>query len=337
MILINIQVGGKNKIIILVNGSVAMGKMIFHTKNSVDFFYFNRKNYEIQKLNQHQAVLSDDVPFNNVCHLKGYNLPRDLSISSDARLHSCYPNLEYINLFRTNDRLVIIADVNYWLNNWDEKINLLSFVEKLRERLGDIYSIESEQNNIFEEMLINIRFKITVDCEMRVHSAVDLLDSILCDEQKSILSYETVKYKISLSTRHQQAGKSLLHYLHKVMEYKKLSDDLTVSVTENNHFASVSLEFPESMKGQILDAVYSYGLILKGELSSCSLLKRKAHRHNLKMSLNAIQRRIDFQNRQIYDAKMMFVSSEEESNWLKLQVGNCLTGESSPLEAPIFG
>ena len=314
-----------------------MGKMIFHKKNGIKYLYFNHKNYEIKKSKQYPAVLSDDVPFNELSHLKGYNLPRNLLMTCDAKHHSCYSNLEYINLFRTNNTLVVTADVNYWLNDWDEKINLLSFLEKLRERLGDIYPIESEQHNIFEEMLINVRFKMVVDCDMRIHSAVDLLDSILCDEQKSILSYEKVKYKISLSTRHQQAGKSLLHYLHKVMEYKKLSDDLTVSVTENNHFASVSLRFPKSMKKEILDAVYSYGLILKGELSSCDLLKKKAHLHNLKVSLNAIQRRIDFQNKKIYGAKMMFVSSEEESNWLKLQVGNCLTGEYSKPEKSVLG
>ena len=312
---------------------VVMGKMIFHRQNNRKFLYFNGRNYEIHASKQYKSELSDDVPFNELRHLKGYNLPRNLSMSCEARHHSPHSNLEYINLYRTHNTLEITADVNYWLNHWNEKINLLSFLEEQRERLVDIYAIESEQNNIFEEMLINVRFKMVVDCDMRVDSAVDLLENILCDEQKSILSYETLKYKISLSTRHQQAGKSLLHYLHKIMEYKKLSDDLTVSVTENNHFASVSLKFPESMKKDILDAVYSYGLILKGELSSCDLLKKKAHRHNLKVSLNAIQRRIDFQNRQIYGEKMMFVSSEEESNWLKLQVGNCLTGSSSTLQA----
>ena len=310
--------------------------MIFHKKNNTPYLYFNSKNYEIQKSKQYQATLSDDIPFNELRCLKGYNLPRHLLMTCDVRHHSCYPNLEYISLFRINDKLTITADVNYSLLDWDEKINLLSFLEELRERLSDFYSIASEQNNIFEETLISVRFKMTVDCDMPVSSIVDLLDSILCDEQKNILSYETLKYKISLSTRHQQAGKSLLHYLHKIMEYKNLGDDLTVSVTENNHFASVSLKFPESIKKEILDAVYSYGLILKGEISSCDLLRQKAHRHDLKVSLNAIQRRIDFQNRKIYGEKMMFVSSEEESNWLKLQIGNCLTGGFSTSQRPMF-
>ena len=245
-----------------------MGKMIFHTKNDTQFLYFNSKNYEIQKSRRYHAELASDVPFNELRCLKGYNLPRNLSMTCDARQYSCYSNLEYINLFRTNDQLIITADVNYWLNHWEEKINLLSFLEEFRECLSDIYSIESEQHNIFEEMLVSVRFKMTVDCGMRVHSAVDLLDSILCDEQKSILSYETVKYKISLSTRHQQAGKALLHYLHKVMEYKKLGDDLTVSVTENNHFASVALKFPEAMISPFLAKTFS-GFNIKDKIS-CS-------------------------------------------------------------------
>lgn len=306
-----------------------MGKMIFHEKNNAKFLYFNHKNYGIDVFKNTKAQLNDDVPFKEVAHLKGYNLPRNLVMSCDVSQHCCYSNLEYIQLFRSNDQLMITVDVNYWLLAWKEKINLLSFLDDLRERLGDIYTIESEQNNIFEESLINVRFKMYVDCEMTVRSVVDLLDSILCDEHKSILSYEKVKYKISLSTRHQQAGKSLLHYLHKIMEYKKLSDDLTVSVTEHNHLVFVSLKFPKNKKQKILEAVYLYGLILKGEMSSYELLSHKRHRHNLKVSLHAIQRRIEFQNRKIYGEKMMFVSSEEESNWLKLQVGNCLTGNFS--------
>ena len=314
-----------------------MGKMIFHRKGNRKYLYFNGKNYEIRISKNTQFELSDDIPFNELSHLTGYNLPRNFLITCDGEGQGCYPNLEYIHFFRKNDKLVITVDTNYKLTEWNEKINLLSFIEEFRERLSDIYSIESKQTNLFEESLVNVRFKIIVDCDMNLSSAVESLDKILLNEHKSLLSYNTVKYKISLSSRHQQAGKSLLHYLHRVMKYKKLSDDLTMSVMENNYLVSVSLRFPEKRKQEVLNAVYCYGMILKGELSTHDLLPYKAHRHQLNVSLDAVQRRIEFQNKKIYRKKMMFVSSEEEANWLKLQVGNCLTGESSELETHALG
>jgi hypothetical protein len=205
--------------------------MDFH-KKGISHMRFNGKQYTVLKpRNRLGMMLDDDLPIDKILPLIGSNLPRDLQMSCEAVSHVKYQYLEYIHLLRTDDELSLCVEVNYPLQAWKEKTNLLSYIETLREKLKDNYSIQSAQNNLFDEALINVRFQLNANCATHIRSMVELLDGLLYQEHKNILSHQSIKYKISLSRRHQQAGKSLLHYLSRVMEHKNLSDDLTVSVS----------------------------------------------------------------------------------------------------------
>jgi hypothetical protein len=289
---------------------------------------FNGKNYALHKLNNNTGmILRDDLPFNEISRLTGYNLPRDVQITSEGIDYVQYQYLEYIHLRRTKDELNIVGEVNYQFQTWQERINLLSYIESLREQLKDTYNVYSTQKNIFDEALISVRFKLKVNCSENIKSKIVLLDNLLYKEHKNILSYQTIKYKISLKRQHQQAGKSLLHYLYRVMEHKNLSDDLTISVSETAHLVTLELRFPEAKKAKIKKAIHYYGLILKGELSIHHLFKEKESCSDLSSTLTAMQKRITLQNEKANITNMEFHSSEEETVWLREQIGTCLAGE----------
>jgi hypothetical protein len=290
---------------------------------------FNGKQYALLKLkNNSGTILSDDLPFSEIASLKGCNLPRDIQMTCEATDHVKYRHLEYIHLLRTNNELNVTVEVNYPLQAWKEKINLLSYFEALREQLRDNYSIQSTQNNLFDEALISARFQLKANCATKIKNMIELLDNLLYQEHKNILSYQTIKYKISLSRRHQQAGKSLLHYLYRVMEYKNLSDDLTVSVSETAQLVTLELRFPTSKKAKIKKAIRYYGLILKGDLSISHLLNEKRHCSDLSITLGSVQKRIATQNENLYATDIKFHSSEEETVWLREYIGKCLADDA---------
>jgi hypothetical protein len=273
-------------------------------------------------------ILSDDLPLNELSSLTGCNLPRDIQMTCEATDQIKYQYLNYVHLLRTNNELNVTVEVNYPFSTWKEEINLLSFIETLRERLKDNYSIPSTQSNLFDEALISTRFQLKANCATTIISMIELLDNLLYQEHKNILSYQSMKYKISLSRRHQQAGKSLLHYLYRIMEYKNLSDDLTVSVSETTHLVTLELKFPTAKKAQIKKAIHYYGLILKGELSTSHLFNEKGHCADLSTALGSIQKRFTTQNEKHYVADIEFHSSEEETVWLQEQIGNCLADDA---------
>ena len=303
--------------------------MIFYKRYKTNYLHFNQKNYRLLTSKRHKHItLDNDVLFSDISRLTACNLPRNILMTCEGKNHVQYQYLDYIHLLRSGDKLSVVVDVNYSLQEWKENINLLSFVEKIRRRLLDLYTIESKQKNIFDEALINVCFELIAECGTSIESMIKLLDTLLYQEHKNILSYKTIRYKISLSRRHQQAGKSLLHYLYRVMEYKNLSDDLTVSVNENARLVTLELKFPVDKQEKIKKAIHHYGLILKGDLSVRHLFKEKGQRRDLSASLTAIQKRISIQNEKIYASDKKFHSSEEETAWLRFHIGECLANET---------
>lgn len=306
-----------------------MGNMIFYAKNNTDYLHFNGANYELlSSKNSSIRALSDDLLFDEVSVLSGYNLPRNVFMTCERKDYMLYQYLGYISFLRTEEMLCVMIDANYWLEDWDEKINILSFLDILRERLT-LFHIESIQSNKFDEALINVRFELTVDCDMKIKSIVELIDNILNDEHHNVLSYETITYKIPLSSRYQQVGTSILHYLYQIMQYKNLSDELTVSVSETANLISLILTFPSSHKTEIEAVISSYGLILKGDLSIDHLLNETVHRKDLSVALKSIHRRIATQSEKSAASDMKFLSSEAETFWLQEQIGNYLAGGAS--------
>ncbi|MCK5810052.1 MAG: hypothetical protein KAH00_03140 [Cocleimonas sp.] len=286
---------------------------------------FNGKQYTVLKpRNRVGMILDDDLPIDEILPLVGSNLPRDLHMSCEAVAHVQYQYLEYIHLLRTDNELSLCVEVNYPLQAWKEQTNLLSYIETLRERLKDNYSIQSTQNDLFDEALISVRFQLKANCATHIRSMVELLDGLLYQEHKNILSHQSIKYKISLSRRHQQAGKSLLHYLYRVMEHKNLNDDLTVLVSETAHLVTLELKFPVEKKTEIKKAIHYYGLILKGDLSTSHLFNEQKHCVDLSTTLGFLKKRMINQDEKHYITDVKFHSPEEETVWLRKHIGNCL-------------
>ncbi len=304
--------------------------MIFYKRYKTNYLHFSKKNYQLLESKKHRyTTLDNDVLFKDISRLSVCNLPRDILMTCESGDNLQYKYLDYIHLLRSGDQLSVVVDVNYSFHEWDERMNLLSFVESLRGKMSDLYAIESKQKDIYDEAIVNVRFELKAECGTSIESIINLLDTLLDQEHKNLLSYQIIRYKISLSRRHQQAGKSLLHYLYRVMEYKNLSEDLSVSVSETARLVTLELKFPTEKQKKIEKAIHYYGLILKGDLSIKHLFKEKGHRCDLSASLTAIQKRISIQNEKVYNTTdKKFHSSEEETAWLRFYVGDCLSNET---------
>ena len=102
-----------------------------------------------------------------------------------------YKNLEFLEIVRVKNNVIVTVEVNFVMSDWQHPINILSFSEHLRRIMYQKYCMFSEQKNIFEENLLNIRF---------------LLNSVL-DDQIISLIFDFV-YKINLTHREILATKA---------------------------------------------------------------------------------------------------------------------------------
>ncbi len=142
-----------------------------YTKNSLvlyvntDFKDTNRK--ETDQCAHVQSPLNVDsyqeVDYEQVSELRHDSFLDDEIYVCEMLDRSCYKHLEYMEVSHSiGDTLLINAEVNFRMSEWGSQINLLSFTDTMRKRIKEKHAVNSEQENLYEEDLIHIKFKILV-------------------------------------------------------------------------------------------------------------------------------------------------------------------------------
>jgi len=107
-------------------------------------------------------ILTDfqDISFEQINGVCSKIIAEDTIYVCDMQSRSAYKNLEYLEVSCSTEMLYITAEVNYKLSEWDTPISLKSFTNSLRDRMKAKFSVFSEQENLFDEDLFHLKFRI---------------------------------------------------------------------------------------------------------------------------------------------------------------------------------
>ncbi len=101
-----------------------------------------------------------DISFENINGVCSISLTEDTILVCDMQGRSVYKHLEYLEVSCSTEMMYITAEINFQLSEWDASISLISFTGLLRDSMKTKYSVFSEQENLFDEDLFHIKFRI---------------------------------------------------------------------------------------------------------------------------------------------------------------------------------
>ncbi len=142
-----------------------IGKHIY-TKNNLVLYTnpkFKSPDHHNEHIKFHASVANKfdgfkDISYPQLSQLSGQAIPADTIYVCEMFGKSCYKYLEYLELSQSLESIQLVADVNFRISEWKVSISLLTFVDALQKQVQEQYSICSQQENLFDEDLVHIKF-----------------------------------------------------------------------------------------------------------------------------------------------------------------------------------
>ncbi len=102
---------------------------------------------------------------------------------------SNYKHLEYVEISHyIADKIFINAEVNFRISKWNARMNVFAFVESLIAKVNEKHSIQVEQENLYDEDLIHLKFRMLETRESHLATAIQLFADKLNSIHREILS-----------------------------------------------------------------------------------------------------------------------------------------------------
>ncbi len=138
----------KNNLVLYTNPNYKDAKQIDNKSNIYAPLTVNIDSYE-------------DIEFSEIKSLAHVSFLDEKIYVCDMLGRSHYEYLEYLEISHSiAETLLVNVEVNFRLSEWKHSLNLLNFVASLRCCIDDKHGIHSEQENLFDEDLIHIKFQI---------------------------------------------------------------------------------------------------------------------------------------------------------------------------------
>lgn len=217
----------------------------------------------------------DEVSYEQVCQLRGYEAPVNLVLVCEMYDQSSYSYLEYLEVSRGSQTLMLKADVNFILSDWDTSVNILSFIGELRDRVFLELGVPSTLEELYDEDLLHIQFQI----EDHIGACVEEIltpfinrlsqfhDAIIRDiDTRFLLERKKIHRKIGLpeGTAGHVSG-ALLHFLVYILSRRFGDHIMLTSITQRPNSVVFSVEFSGQSKSKILTTISDYAEVLTGD------------------------------------------------------------------------
>lgn len=134
-----------------------------------------------------------DIDYSHINHIAEKSSRTDSIYVCDMQHKSCYKRLEFLEISCSKDRIYITAEVNFRISKWRAHISLLDFTHSLRQIILDQYSIVSNQENLFDEDLFHIKFRILTSKCHELTSIIELFSQNIEKAHQCILSKNSHK------------------------------------------------------------------------------------------------------------------------------------------------
>lgn len=248
-------------------------------------------------------ILLDEIDYDLVRNLHGYEAPHNLTLVCDMFDKTSYRPLEFIEITRKSQTTMLQAEVNFRPSYWGKSTNLLCFIEILRDSILMEYGISSDLEELYDEDLLHIKFYLEEYIGSNIEAIVgDFVDKVSGVHKRAMndltaetmLSRTQISREISLPKESVCASVSLLHFLTTILS-RRFGDKL-VSATIEQKKESVLLEINlvAEFKKEILHAISDYAEVLSGVRKAKDFFAAPVSLAMYKHKLNTLKEEIIF-------------------------------------------
>lgn len=175
-------------------------KAIHHTYTKDHLVLYINDNYkaEYDQSGKSDYDYFEEIDYNQVKGFDFSRIPFGRILVCDMHRQTLYEHLEFVEISSSNGLLCVSAEVNFRFSQWPNEISLVSFVEDLRKRMTNIHRISSEQENLFDEDLLHLKFRLKGSKGDSVSSLINRLAVLIAYEHCDV--YESSYKKIQADT-----------------------------------------------------------------------------------------------------------------------------------------
>lgn len=252
---------------------------------------------------QKDDILLDEIDYDLVRDLHGYEAPHNLTLVCDMYDKTSYQPLEFIEITRKPQTTMLQAEVNFQPSQWQQTTNLLSFIKIIRDNMLMESGISSDLEELYDEDLLHIKFYLEEYIGSSIETIVgDFVDKVSGVHKRAMndmaaeamLSHTQISREIFLPKESVCASVSLLYFLTTLLS-RRFGDKLVSSTIEQKK-ESVLLEInlvAESKK-EILHAISDYAEVLSGMQKAEDFFAAPVSLAMYKHKLNTLKEEITF-------------------------------------------
>lgn len=214
-----------------------------------------------------------DVAYQQVANCTGRDFQHHMMMVVDLNdFHSFFQNIDFIEIEKSVDGLSLTFEVNFQFTTWQHSLSLLSYVEKLRERMYSDHAMSSTQENLYEEDLLHLRFSMDMGFEEAFSFVCQKFSESLELAHNYILSahklQKLVVNEIEISQNYTQAANLILNFLVTIMKRRMPNTDIRQTIVTGMNKSFLRISYPVAMARSVEAVLVDYADLIVGNMHS---------------------------------------------------------------------
>ncbi|MCK5725239.1 MAG: hypothetical protein KAH22_00285 [Thiotrichaceae bacterium] len=220
------------------------GVLNFKGKN---YMIENVKNLENPTQLESRFSLAKDLSLEDVRYRSGREFPHEIRITCDCSDDLGYENSSYYHFLNSEQELQISFECNYWFEDWEHKVELLSFMEIFLSALAEYKDLDIQKNVLFEEGMINLHFTQQHAIGHDVDLIINALEHRLRNEHIKALDWYDIGCQLDIKKTSQSSARAILNYISDLIAEQNIKDnDIVVSLNQQGQHMSMGFKFPST-------------------------------------------------------------------------------------------
>jgi len=212
-----------------------------HPQSNAGILHFKGSNYMIEHVeSSHNPAqlafklkVTRDMALDDIRQLSGNDFPQDILVTSDCFEDEGYTHSGYYHFLHSDAEMQVCLECNYWFQEWNYPIDLLSFIAAFTKALGQYADIKIHKNILFEEGMVNIHIIQKFDCAQEIGLMISQLEHRLRNEHTKALDWRSFNYTLSINERWQASAKAVINNVSDIIaELNKVDNDIVVNITQ---------------------------------------------------------------------------------------------------------
>lgn len=210
-----------------------------------------------------------DVAYHQVVNCKGRDFRHNTMMVVDLHdSHVFFPNMGFVEVERFDMGIALSFEVNFQFTTWTHSLNLLSYVEKLRDRMFADHGIISTQENLYEEDLLHLRFSVDSDLDEAFEIICENFSESLELAHHYILSthklHTFAAKEIEIPQGYTQPANLILNFLVTIMKRRMPSTDIRQTTVMGMHKSYLRISYPRTVAKTVENILTEYSELIMG-------------------------------------------------------------------------